>query len=131
LAAHRQRIVRDRERIVALFERGGRAVTRLIEKRHASLERATGLLAALSYHGVLARGFALVRDPAGHPLRSAASVGAGLALDIEFHDGHVGAVAHGGSGAPRVGTTPTPELAKPEAVKAKPRRGGEGQGSLF
>jgi exodeoxyribonuclease VII large subunit len=119
-----------------LFERGGRAVTRLIEKRHASLERATGLLAALSYHGVLARGFALVRDPAGHPLRSVTAVSAGLTLDIEFHDGHVGAVASGGDGAPRQATTPTsefakPELAKPEPAKPKPRRSGEGQGSLF
>jgi exodeoxyribonuclease VII large subunit len=127
-AAHRQRIVRDAEKIVALFERGGRAVTRLIEKRHASLERATGLLAALSYHGVLARGFALVRDPAGHPLRSAVAVSAGLALDIEFHDGHVGAVANGEG----VATAPPAAPAKAESPRAKPRRGGgEGQGSLF
>ena len=103
-------------------------MTRLIEKRHASLERATGLLAALSYHGVLARGFALVRDDAGKPLRAAAQVSAGLALDIEFHDGHVGAVASGGDGAPR---TAHHELAKPEPAKPKPRRSGEGQGSLF
>jgi exodeoxyribonuclease VII large subunit len=132
-AAHRQRIVRDREKIVALFERGGRAVTRLIERRTSLLERATGLLAALSYHGVLARGFALVRDGAGKPLRAAAQVSAGLALDIEFHDGHAGAVANGGDGAPRVAqTSPKPELAKPEPAKAKPRKsGGEGQGSLF
>jgi exodeoxyribonuclease VII large subunit len=81
---------------------------------------------------VLARGFALVRDDAGKPLRAAAQVSAGLALDIEFHDGHVGAVADGGDGAPRVArTTIAAEPAKPEA-RAKPRRGGgEGQGSLF
>jgi exodeoxyribonuclease VII large subunit len=127
-AAHRQRIVRDAEKIVALFERGERAVARLIEKRHASLERATGLLAALSYHGVLARGFALVRDDAGKPLRAAAQVSAGLALDIEFHDGHVGAVASGEG----VATAPPAGPAKPESPKAKPRRGGgDGQGSLF
>jgi exodeoxyribonuclease VII large subunit len=127
-AAHRQRIVRDAEKIVALFDRSGRAVTRLIEKRNASLGRATSLLAALSYHGVLARGFALVRDPAGHPLRSVAAVSAGLALDIEFHDGHVAAVATGGDGAPR---TTHREAAKSEPAKPKPRRSGEGQGSLF
>jgi hypothetical protein len=57
-------------------------------------------------------------------------VSAGLALDIEFHDGHVGAVAGGGDGAPR--TTIAAEPAKPEPIKSKPRRsGGEGQGSLF
>ena len=51
------------------------------------------LLAALSYRGVLARGFALVRDRAGRPLRTAASVTIGTPMDIEFSDGHVGARA--------------------------------------
>jgi exodeoxyribonuclease VII large subunit len=44
---------------------------------------------------VLARGYALVRDGEGHPLRSAASVGAGEALAIEFADGLVRATAEG------------------------------------
>jgi hypothetical protein len=54
-------------------------------------------------------------------------------LDIEFHDGHVGAVATGGDGAPRTAhhELVRPEPAKPESSKAKPRRSGEGQGSLF
>ena len=82
------------------------------------------LLAAFSYHGVLARGFALVRDGEGHPLRSAAAVTGRMRLDIEFSDGRVGATADG-EGAP------------PPAPKAKPApkpRGGSGpggQGSLF
>ncbi len=53
------------------------------------------MLNAFSYRGVLARGFALVRDGEGHPLRSAAAVGAGMRLDIEFSDGRVGATADG------------------------------------
>jgi exodeoxyribonuclease VII large subunit len=123
LATHRQRIVRDRERIGALSERGTLGIVRLIEKRFASLERADKLLAALSYQGVLARGFALVRDEAGHPLRSASAIKPEQALDIEFSDGHVKAVAtaaHGGS-PPR------------QPIRPKPRRGGgdPGQGSLF
>ena len=74
-------------------------VARLIERRFAALERADQLLAAFSYQGVLARGFALVRDPAGPPIRSAAAVSTGQALDIEFSDGRVAATAteaHGG-----------------------------------
>jgi exodeoxyribonuclease VII large subunit len=124
LASHRQRIVRDRERIAALFERGERAVTRLIERRFAALERGEKLLTAYSYHGVLARGFALVRDGSGQPLRAAAQVSPGVALDLEFHDGRVGAVAHG-EVAPK---PPRPAL-RPRAR----RTGGsaEGQGSLF
>jgi exodeoxyribonuclease VII large subunit len=124
IAGHRQRIVRDHERIAALFERGTRAVTRVIERRDAALERAEKLLAAYSYHGVLARGFALVRDARGQPLRAAVQVGAGAALDIEFHDGRVGAVASGAG-------TPKPA---PMVTRARRRRTGgsaEGQGSLF
>jgi exodeoxyribonuclease VII large subunit len=73
---------------------------------------------------VLARGFALVRDGEGHPLRSAAAVTGRMRLDIEFSDGRVGAIADS-EGAP------------PPAPKAKPApkpRGGSGpggQGSLF
>ena len=42
---------------------------------------------------MLERGFALVRDGGGHPLRSAAAVSPGMSLDIEFSDGCVGATA--------------------------------------
>jgi len=84
--------------------------------------RAGQVLTALSYQGVLARGFALVRDAAGRPLRTAASISAGLALDIEFSDGHVGAVAtSGGASAPL-------EPAKARTPRAS---GAKGQGSLF
>ena len=114
--------MRDRERIAALFERGGRGVNRLIERQFAALERADKLLAAFSYQGVLARGFALVRDPAGPPLRSAAAISPGQNLDIEFADGRVAATAtaaHGGQAAP----------ADPAALA--PRRRRSGAGSLF
>jgi exodeoxyribonuclease VII large subunit len=124
ITSHRQRIVRDRERIATLFDRASRATIRLIEKRVSSVERAGQLLGVLSYHGVLSRGFALVRGPEGRPLRTAASVSAGLQLDIEFADGRVGAVA---TDAAPVAPAP-PEPAKP---KARRTSGSEGQGSLF
>jgi exodeoxyribonuclease VII large subunit len=126
ILGHRVRIVRDRERIGALFDRGERGVARLIEKRFASLDRADKLLAALSYQGVLARGFALVRDDAGHPLRNAAVVRQDQRLDIEFSDGHVKAVATDAQG----GSPPKPR----QPIRPRPRRrGGDdpGQGSLF
>ena len=65
----------------------------LIATRAARLERSYQLLRAFSYQSVLERGFALVRDGDGHPLRSAAAVQPGMALDIEFADGCVGATA--------------------------------------
>ncbi len=120
--AHRARIVRYRDRVTALGERSQRATLALLHQRAARVERAERLLAAFSYRGVLARGFALVRDGAGQPLRSAAAVTARMRLEIEFSDGRVAATADG-DGAP-------PPAAKP---KSRPR-GGEGsggQGSLF
>ena len=111
----RLRLVRSSEIIVALGERGTRAHRVYLERRSQRLRSAGQLLAAFSYHGVLARGFALVRDGEGHPLRSAAAVGSGMRLAIEFADGRVGATADG--------------AAQPAAAKPKPRpRGGQGPG---
>jgi exodeoxyribonuclease VII large subunit len=121
--AHRTRIGRERERVDALSERALRAVFGLIERREAAVAHAGQVLAALSYQGVLARGFALVRDPAGSPVRTAAAVRPGARLDIEFADGHVGALAEGGRAKPK----PEPPL------RLRRRRGPDdtGQGSLF
>src|SRR3954454_21940840 len=124
IAAHRTRIVRDRERVATLGERSGLAVTRLIERRFAALDRADKLLAAFSYQGVLARGFALVRDRKGSPLRSASAISPGQQLDIEFSDGRATALATEAHGVP----------VKPrQPIRPRSRRYGstEGQGSLF
>jgi exodeoxyribonuclease VII large subunit len=89
----------------------------------------------LSYHGVLARGFALVRAEDGRPLRAAAAVSPGLRLDIEFADGRVGATADGatvaGSSA-GVTRAPVARGAVADPGRPKPRRAvNPGQGSLF
>ena len=82
---------------------------------------------------MLKRGFALVRDGEGHPLRAAAGVAGGMRLDIEFADGRVAATADGGSRPDVVTRTTVIEAAPP---KPKPRakgsgEGSSGQGSLF
>jgi exodeoxyribonuclease VII large subunit len=81
------------------------------------------LLTAYSYRGVLERGFALVRDGDGRPLRSAAAVDAGMRLDIEFADGRVAATADGDRAAQPV--------AKPKPRVRGSGEGPGGQGSLF
>jgi exodeoxyribonuclease VII large subunit len=124
-AAHRSRIAREHERIAALMLRAERAALGLIDRRLARLDRAGQLLAALSYHGVLARGFALVRGEGGVPVRAAAAVTPAMRLDIEFADGRVSATAEG---APRLrgaisGATPS---------RARRRRSTDpDQGTLF
>ena len=115
------RLTRSSEIIVAFAKRGKLAQQNYLQRRADRVLAAGQLLAAYSYHGVLARGFALVRDGEGHPLRSAAAVTSHMRLEIEFSDGRVGATADGDS-------APTP------TARAKPRaRGGGpgGQGSLF
>jgi len=123
VAAHRLAIARENERVGALAARAGRAIDNLFDARWARCERDAQLLAAFSYRGVLARGFALVRDRAGRPLRAAASVTVGMPMDVEFSDGHVGARAEvvQASAAPRT-----------EPARRRRRRNGDaGQGSLF
>ena len=129
--AHRSRIGRQRERVAVLFERAQRATPLIVRQRAASLERCGQLLAALSHRAVLARGFALVRDLDGRPLRVALAVAAGQRIDIEFSDGRVRARAEQPSAAALDATAPSEPASD---VPAKPRRrgGGEpGQGSLF
>jgi exodeoxyribonuclease VII large subunit len=114
------RLARSSEIVVALGQRGTRARDNYLQRRADRLRSAGHLLAAFSYRGVLARGFALVRDGEGQPMRSAAAVTAHMKLDIEFADGHVGAVADG-EGAP---AAPKPK-AKPRSDKPS------GQGTLL
>jgi len=126
IAAARTRIARQNERVATFAGRAARALDVVLDRHAARLDRAAGLLAAYSYRGVLDRGFALVRDGSGHPLRAAAAVSTGMRIDIEFSDGRVGAVA----GDARM--TPPAEAA-PLSIRRRRRRsdGGEGQGNLF
>jgi exodeoxyribonuclease VII large subunit len=138
------RIARSRERIDGLGARAARAAATLIDRRKTRLERAGQLLDALSYHGVLARGFALVRAGDGRPVRTAAAVSPGMRIDVEFADGHVGATTDGATtdrapterpaslAASAGARPPVAASAPPEPAKPRLRRSGDpGQGSLF
>ena len=134
--AHHARIERARERVTAFGERSRRATLALLKLHHTRIERAERLLAAFSYREVLKRGFALVRDDKGQPVRAAAQVASGATLDIEFADGRVAATA-GGTAAIVVRETVVTETTvvevtpKPPSKPKKPRDEGGGQGSLF
>src|SRR6202011_1859590 len=91
--AQRNRIARERERTQRLAERARRALLTVMQRLDARIAHSGQLLSALSYRGVLARGFALVRDAQGHAVHAAASVGPNAHLSIEFADGRVGATA--------------------------------------
>jgi exodeoxyribonuclease VII large subunit len=96
-----------------------RLVADLVARGRQALEAAAGLLESLSYENVLARGFALAMDSAGHAVTSAASVAPGMAMTLQFRDGRVGVHAEG-DGAPK------------PAKRPKDKPGDDGpQGSLL
>ncbi len=102
-----------------------RAYDERLRSRRAQLFSAWQLLGAMSYRGVLSRGFALVRDETQRPLWRADEVRQAQRLEIEFADGKIGAIAGG-----RVGPPLTPPALLPRR-RAKPDKDTEGQGSLF
>ncbi len=79
----------------------------LVTTRHGRLGNLAKLLETLGYRQVLSRGFALVRDGEGKPLRSARGTPATTFLDIEFVDGHIDVMTTGS--------------ARPRRSRAKPR----------
>ncbi|MGB8401645.1 exodeoxyribonuclease VII large subunit [Bradyrhizobium sp.] len=131
--AQRNAIARDRERTQRLAERARRALATVMQRLDARITHSGQLLGALSYRGVLARGFALVRDAQGHAVHAAASIGPSAHLSIEFADGRVGATAD--ADRPAASSTPAsePKHASHDAKAVTPRRVAKpvGQGSLF
>jgi len=116
-----QRIERTTDRIEQYGARLRRCGTELLAHGVRQVEQLGKLLESYSFHSVLNRGFALVRDQDGHPVMTAAETRAGDTIAIEFADGRVGArVTEGIAAVPR--------------PPAPPRRrdGGSGnQGSLL
>ncbi|CEG09349.1 Exodeoxyribonuclease 7 large subunit [Afipia felis] len=104
----RGQIARARDQVNRLSESARRCSQQFIALRRTRIQHSAQMLAALSYKGVLSRGFALVRDETGLPLHHAAQVGAGEHISIEFADGRIAATAHG-----------TPPSAKKVAKPAK------------
>ncbi len=87
------------------------------------------LLDTLSYQSVLKRGFAVVRNDQGAPVKAVADMTLGDVLNIEMVDGQQSVVV-GDEAAPKARPTPVP---KPKAAPKKPKSkaGSENQGSLF
>jgi exodeoxyribonuclease VII large subunit len=96
-----QRLPRHERLVAELSARQQHAVGRSLRDAGERLRAATGMLSSLSYQGVLARGFALVRDERGRLVDSAARARAHAALELEFHDGRVQTLRSGGRGPGR------------------------------
>jgi exodeoxyribonuclease VII large subunit len=90
-------------RLAELDQRRHHGLRRRLVAAWQKLEALDKLLDAfsLSKESVLQRGYALVHGPNGAVLSKAAEVPAGAALELEFADGRVSAVAGAGAMTPK------------------------------
>ncbi len=84
-------IGKDRERLARISDRLPLVIRQHFSRHAERLSGAGKLLRSLSHEGVLERGFALVLNESGHPVRKVDTVAAGDALTIQVSDGRFGA----------------------------------------
>ena len=117
-----QKYERAFDRLEQFGDRLKRHGADLLVQGQRQVDQAAKLLESYSFHSVLTRGFALVRDQDGAPVLAAAGTRPGDALQIEFADGRIAA---------RVTDSPT-TTPRPPATPPRRRDGGSGnQGSLL
>ncbi len=114
----RLRIADHGQRLTTAGIRLANACRATLSTRRTQVDSVWKLVESLSHKGVLARGYALVLDDAGHAVRARANVTEGMALDVVFADGKVRVVA--GESAPPA-----------RARRRKPEVQEGGQPSLF
>ena len=118
----RQRVERTAERLEQFGERVQRCTHEMLTRAGERVDQLGKLLESYSFHSVLNRGFALVRDQDGQPVLSAMGVGTGDTIGIEFGDGEIRARVSDG----------TTGLRPAVPRKREPDRGpGGNQGSLL
>ncbi len=120
------RLTEPHERALAQLDPGrriNRAWSLRVQDTRQKLDSFGRLLESYSYRNVLQRGFAVLRA-GGKVVTDAASVGSGMALDIEMRDGRLQAMTVGsGSGG-------TPDKTPTKSSRKKPRNEDD-QGTLL
>lgn len=118
----RAQIVDGRRRVGEFSERAERAERRHVQDLTRRLKTAGKLLHSYSYENVLDRGFALIRDDGGNPVRGSKGAKPGAALDIEFaRKDHLAVTVAGSASKP----------AKPSKTSHKKAAVGARQGKLL
>lgn len=113
-----------------LQRRGDQAIRHILVRYHNRNQELTRLMDTLSHTSVLKRGFAIVMNDQGIPVKAAAMISAGDHLSLHFHDGETPVIADGGTNT-GAATAKSQEASastkKSKTVKAK----ASGQGTLF
>lgn len=121
-------------RLDDLMPRARQGAMRTLADRRRALAAVAAQLEALSPKGVLARGYAMVRDGDGNIVRQGGDLAAGQAVALQFADGERAAVIDGDGVGRSTGAQPGKPVAKSaHANRDKPsaKRPDGGQGSLF
>ncbi len=119
------------ERVQSLIARAARQIEVGLQQHRAGLEAIARQLRLLSHENVLERGFALVLDEAGKPVRQAAQAKTGSLLDIRLADAQQisARVEEAGKAAsPAKSAAEKPNAAKKTKAKSS---GDDGQGQLL
>ena len=88
-------VKRSHNQVDILSERMNRAIENRVSQKLGTFDSPARLLESLSYHKVLERGFAVIRDEKGQVISDGKKVANGAALGIEFRDGIIDAVRTG------------------------------------
>ncbi|QWK79351.1 exodeoxyribonuclease VII large subunit [Ochrobactrum sp. BTU1] len=115
-----RRTVVAKNAIEQLDRRRDQAIKILLDRAKRRGQELERLMRTLSYESVLDRGFAVVFDADGKPVKLAQSVSEGDALSIRFRDGDVSATVGNGL-----------DISSPKGGLRKASSGTGGQGSLF
>lgn len=83
-----------RRRLTDHQGRATRGLNLVLSRKRDALSSDTKLLGALGYKSVLARGFAVLRDAKGQPLRGVTGIKPDAALQVEMADGKLDVVAN-------------------------------------
>jgi len=88
-------IKRSSEKLGNVSDRLDRALNNRVGQKRTEFESPARLLESLSYHSVLDRGFAVIRNEDGKAISDAKNIAKGAALGIELRDGIVDVVRAG------------------------------------
>jgi exodeoxyribonuclease VII large subunit len=87
IRAERRLVIERRQRVGVLVTRQQQAMGVLLKRQNERLGHLSQMLVGYSYQAILGRGFALVLDEAGHPVKSAQGVRTGSVYTVQFADG--------------------------------------------
>lgn len=122
------RLLEGTRRTADMSQRLQNAETRRLEDLRRKLDQTGRLLESFSYKNVLGRGFALVRDGEGKPVRGSAGLAGGAPLELEFAgDDRLGVIVAGEGAAPKPEKAPARKKSPPKKPDAKKPE----QGSLL